>query len=132
MVLAQAPDPGGQGEDFGKSSPVGLVLLILFFIAVAFLVRSMTKHLRKLPTSFDEKRAFAAAPAKVQRAEQARAAAQAEESEESGSAEKAEPGNSEQSEKSDASAPDGAESTQDGSGSGGSDERETNGSAQSH
>lgn len=133
MVLAQAPDPGGQGEDFGKSSPVGLVLLILFFIAVAFLVRSMTKHLRKLPTSFDEKRAFAAAPAKVQRAEQARAAAQAEESaesEDSGAAEK--PGKSERSEKSDASGPDGAESTQDGSGSGGSDERETNGSARSH
>nr|WP_232251216.1 hypothetical protein [Actinoalloteichus sp. GBA129-24] len=46
-------DPGGQGEDFGKSSPVGLVLMVLFFIAVGFLVRSMTRHLRKLPASFD-------------------------------------------------------------------------------
>ncbi|GDY29918.1 hypothetical protein [Gandjariella thermophila] len=50
----QPGDPGGQGEDFGKSSPVGLLVLILFFIAVGFLVRSMTKHLRKVPASFDE------------------------------------------------------------------------------
>ena len=42
-------DNGGQGEDFGKSSPVGLVVLILFFVAVFFLVRSMNKHLKKLP-----------------------------------------------------------------------------------
>jgi hypothetical protein len=125
MVLAQSPDPGGQGEDFGKSSPVGLVLLILFFIAVAFLVRSMTKHLRKLPTSFDEKRAFAAAPAKVQRAEQARAA-KAEES-----AESEEPGPAEKPEEPGTSGSDGAESAQDGSGSDGSgSEREANGSAQ--
>ncbi|MEU5691595.1 hypothetical protein [Actinosynnema sp. NPDC020468] len=58
MVVAQQPstdkDPGGQQEDFGKSSPLGLVLLVLFFIAVFFLVRSMNKHLRKLPASFDK------------------------------------------------------------------------------
>ncbi|ANZ42624.1 hypothetical protein BBK82_10020 [Lentzea guizhouensis] len=59
MVAVQQPsntndDKGGQGEDFGKSSPVGLVLLVLFFIAVFFLVRSMNKHLKKLPASFDE------------------------------------------------------------------------------
>lgn len=85
-VLAQAPDPGGQGEDFGKSSPVGLVLLIIFFIAVAFLVRSMTKHLRKLPTHFDEERAAAAAPARVQRAERAKADEKADEAAESSEA----------------------------------------------
>jgi hypothetical protein len=57
VVAAQPPtsnDPGGQKEDFGKSSPLGLLLLVLFFIAVFFLVRSMNKHLRKLPASFDE------------------------------------------------------------------------------
>lgn len=72
FVVAQAPppsgDPGGQGEDFGKSSPLGLVLLILFAIAVALLVRSMTKHLKKLPTAFDQAKATAAAPARVKRA----------------------------------------------------------------
>lgn len=49
-----APDPGGQGEDFGKAAPVGLVVLLLFFLAVALLVRSMNKHLRRVPKSFDE------------------------------------------------------------------------------
>ena len=70
VVLAQAPpaDPGGQGEDFGKSSPVGLVLLIVFAIAVAFLIRSMTKHLKKVPVVFDEQRAASAAPARSRRA----------------------------------------------------------------
>jgi len=48
------PDPGGQGEDFGKAAPVGLVVLLLFFLAVALLVRSMNKHLRRVPESFDE------------------------------------------------------------------------------
>ncbi|KOX21490.1 hypothetical protein ADK67_27500 [Saccharothrix sp. NRRL B-16348] len=56
--MAQPPstekDPGGQQEDFGKSSPLGLLILVLFFIAVVFLVKSMTKHLKKLPASFDE------------------------------------------------------------------------------
>lgn len=47
-------DQGGQGEDFGKSTPVGFVVLILFFVAVAFLIRSMTKHLKRVPASFDE------------------------------------------------------------------------------
>jgi hypothetical protein len=46
-------DPGGRGEDFGKSSPVGFLVLIVFFIAVAFLMRSMTKHLKRVPPSFD-------------------------------------------------------------------------------
>ncbi|SEO62299.1 hypothetical protein [Amycolatopsis saalfeldensis] len=56
LFLAQQPDSGdngGQGEDFGKSSPVGLLVLILFLIAVVFLVRSMSKHLKKVPASFD-------------------------------------------------------------------------------
>jgi hypothetical protein len=47
------PDPGGQGEDFGKAAPVALVVLLLFFVAVALLVRSMNKHLRRIPKSFE-------------------------------------------------------------------------------
>ena len=57
-MVAQPPpvpdDPGGRGEDFGKSSPVGLLILILFLVAVVLLARSMTKHLKRLPESFDE------------------------------------------------------------------------------
>jgi hypothetical protein len=59
MVVQPSPvpgpeDPGGRGEDFGKSSPLGFLVLILFFIAVGFLIRSMTKHLKRVPASFDE------------------------------------------------------------------------------
>ncbi|WP_459706796.1 hypothetical protein [Actinophytocola sp. KF-1] len=54
-------EPGGRGADFGKSSPVGLLVLLLFFIAVAFLVRSMTKHLKRVPASFDKEQEPAAA-----------------------------------------------------------------------
>ncbi|MEV6446628.1 hypothetical protein [Amycolatopsis sp. NPDC051716] len=64
LVLTQQPgngDNGGQGEDFGKSSPVGFLVLILFLIAVAFLVRSMTKHLKRVPASFDDPPAAEAA-----------------------------------------------------------------------
>lgn len=62
LAQGAAGNPGGQGEDFGKSSPMGLLVVILFGIAVVFLIRSMTRHLKKLPTTFDEKRAAAAAP----------------------------------------------------------------------
>jgi hypothetical protein len=47
-------DPGGQGEDFGKSSPLGFLVLIVLLVAVVFLARSMTKHLKRVPASFDE------------------------------------------------------------------------------
>lgn len=58
LVLTQPTppptEPGGRGEEFGKSSPLGLLVLLVFFIAVIFLVRSMTKHLRRVPASFDK------------------------------------------------------------------------------
>ncbi|MCU1687038.1 MAG: hypothetical protein JWQ81_7777 [Amycolatopsis sp.] len=65
LFLAQQPtggnntDNGGQGEDFGKSSPVGFLLLIVFLVVVGFLVRSMTKHLKRVPGSFDTDEAAA-------------------------------------------------------------------------
>lgn len=40
-------------EDVGKSGPIGLVLTLLLLIAAAFLVRSMTTHLKRVPASFD-------------------------------------------------------------------------------
>ncbi|MGH3825075.1 MAG: hypothetical protein ACRDRA_19905 [Pseudonocardiaceae bacterium] len=48
------PDPGRQGEDFGKASPTAFVVLLLLFVAAALLVRSMNKHLRRVPESFDD------------------------------------------------------------------------------
>ncbi|MDR7302717.1 hypothetical protein [Haloactinomyces albus] len=81
-VLAQpefpgGDTPGGQGEGFGKSTPLGLFLLLVLLIGVVFLVRSMSKHLKKVSTRFDQERATAAAPARVRKAEAAKAAAAA-------------------------------------------------------
>ncbi|SEH67791.1 hypothetical protein SAMN04489835_2780 [Mycolicibacterium rutilum] len=52
-LLAQNA-PRDTGPDFGKASPVGLVVVVLLLIATFLLVRSMNKQLRKLPESFDE------------------------------------------------------------------------------
>ncbi|MGW4396415.1 hypothetical protein ACWEHA_14075 [Amycolatopsis nivea] len=82
LVLAQQPDSGdngGQGEDFGKSSPVGLLVLILFLIAVVFLVRSMSKHLKKVPQSFDKEETASETASEAGSAEAEPAEAEAEE-----------------------------------------------------
>lgn len=55
-VLAQddRPDPaqGGQGAEFGKAAPIGLVVVLLLLIGTVLLVRSMNRRLRKLPQVF--------------------------------------------------------------------------------
>jgi hypothetical protein len=54
-VPAQDPaPPPGQGPEFGKASPVALVVILLLALATVFLIRSMTKRIRRLPASFDE------------------------------------------------------------------------------
>jgi hypothetical protein len=50
-VLADAPRD--TGPDFGKASPVGLVLVVILLICTFGLVWSMNRHLKKLPESFD-------------------------------------------------------------------------------
>ena len=50
-VLAQ-DQPRQTGPDFGKASPVGLILLVLLLITVFLLVWSMNKHLRRVPKTF--------------------------------------------------------------------------------
>jgi hypothetical protein len=50
-LLAAAKDQ--LPEDVGKSGPLGLLLTLLLLIAVFFLVRSMSKHLKRIPPSFD-------------------------------------------------------------------------------
>ena len=45
--------PSNSGQEFGSSEPVALILIIVLFVAVAFLIRSMTRHLKKVPASFD-------------------------------------------------------------------------------
>lgn len=40
------------GPDFGKASPVGLLVVVLLLIGVFVLVRSMNRHLRRVPKTF--------------------------------------------------------------------------------
>jgi hypothetical protein len=40
-------------EDVGKAGPVGLALIVALFIATLLLVRSMGRHLKRVPRSFD-------------------------------------------------------------------------------
>jgi hypothetical protein len=61
LILLAAPASGGgtdpndpmQSGDVGTAGPFGLLLIVLLLIAVAFLVRSMGKHLKRVPRSFD-------------------------------------------------------------------------------
>ncbi|MDH6283492.1 hypothetical protein M2284_000330 [Rhodococcus sp. LBL1] len=41
-----------QGPEFGKASPLGLVLVVALLAGTILLVRSMNKQLRKLPDTF--------------------------------------------------------------------------------
>jgi hypothetical protein len=40
-------------EDVGKAGPVGLALIVALLIATLLLVRSMGRHIKKIPRSFD-------------------------------------------------------------------------------
>ena len=55
-VLAQSPaPPPGQGEEFGKASPIALVVIVLLGLATVLLIRGMSKRIRRLPDSFGER-----------------------------------------------------------------------------
>ena len=53
LALLADEAPRNSGPDFGKAGPFGLLVVVLLLIAVLFLVRSMNRHLKKLPESFD-------------------------------------------------------------------------------
>jgi hypothetical protein len=54
VTQTQPPAPGAnRGDEFGSSSPIALVVILLLGIATAFLIRSMNKRLRNVPASFD-------------------------------------------------------------------------------
>jgi hypothetical protein len=50
-----ADGPHNHGPDFGKASPVGLLVVVLLLIATLLLLRSMNRQLKKVPKSFDPK-----------------------------------------------------------------------------
>jgi hypothetical protein len=45
--------PHNTGPDFGKASPLGLLVIVLLLVATLFLLRSMNRQLKKVPDSFD-------------------------------------------------------------------------------
>ncbi|MEB3068627.1 hypothetical protein [[Mycobacterium] vasticus] len=45
--------PRNTGPDFGKASPLGLLVIVLLLLGTFGLVRSMNTQLKKLPESFD-------------------------------------------------------------------------------
>jgi hypothetical protein len=58
VLLAAAPATTGPSPDdtgdVGTAGPTGLALTVVLLIAVALLVRSMSKHLKRIPPSFDQ------------------------------------------------------------------------------
>ena len=53
-VPVQNPTPPpGQGEEFGKASPVALVVILALALATILLIRGMSKRIRRLPASFE-------------------------------------------------------------------------------
>lgn len=51
LILAEGQD--NTGPDFGKASPIGLLVVVLLLICMFFLLRSMNRHLKKVPDRFD-------------------------------------------------------------------------------
>ena len=45
--------PHHNGPDFGKASPLGLLVVVLLLIATLLLLRSMNRQLKKVPKTFD-------------------------------------------------------------------------------
>ena len=50
LLLAEETN---RGPDYGKASPVGLLVVVLLLIGVFLLIRSMNRLLKKVPESFD-------------------------------------------------------------------------------
>lgn len=52
-LITLLAEPANTGPDFGKASPVGLLVVVLLLIGVFVLVWSMNRELKKVPQSFD-------------------------------------------------------------------------------
>ena len=52
LMVLLAEEPTKTGPDFGKASPVGLLVVVLLLIAVFALVWSINRHLKKVPDNF--------------------------------------------------------------------------------
>ncbi|ONM50589.1 hypothetical protein [Nocardia donostiensis] len=52
VLLAQTPGTP-TGPEFGKASPLGLIIVLVLLVGTFLLVRSMNKHLKNLPDTFE-------------------------------------------------------------------------------
>src|ERR1700712_2499594 len=57
QLIPTAPpdiDPStGKGPEWGKAAPIGLLVILLLCISMFFLMRSMNRKIKAIPTSFD-------------------------------------------------------------------------------
>ncbi|GAB0102120.1 hypothetical protein JMUB6875_10870 [Nocardia sp. JMUB6875] len=51
MLLAQGTN-SPTGPEFGKASPLGLVIVLVLLAGTILLVRNMNKHIKNLPAEF--------------------------------------------------------------------------------
>jgi hypothetical protein len=51
-VLAQGTTTNPTGPEFGKASPLGLVIILVLLAGTVLLIRSMNKHIKRLPADF--------------------------------------------------------------------------------
>jgi hypothetical protein len=42
-----------EGPEFGKASPLGLLMILLLLVGTVFLIWSMNRHIRNLPKKFE-------------------------------------------------------------------------------
>ena len=52
-LAAEMTEETNKGPDYGKASPVGLLVVVLLLLGVFFLIWSMNRHLKRVPASFD-------------------------------------------------------------------------------
>ncbi|MBF6210753.1 hypothetical protein IU433_09530 [Nocardia puris] len=52
VLLAQTPNTP-TGPEFGKASPLGLAIVLVLLVGTFLLVRSMNRHLKNLPDTFE-------------------------------------------------------------------------------
>ncbi|MGQ4598191.1 hypothetical protein [Nocardia sp. R6R-6] len=51
-LLAQTPGTP-TGPEFGKASPLGLAIVLILLAGTFLLIRSMNRHIKGLPTTFE-------------------------------------------------------------------------------
>lgn len=54
LLLLATAAPAAPAPATREASPIALVLVLILLVALIFLIRSMNKHLRKIPADFSK------------------------------------------------------------------------------